>query len=127
MNFGHQDLNVWNKAVDFAVHIIELIEALASSRKHYRLLEQIESSSTSIAMNLAEGKGRFSNKEFIQYCYIARGSLYETMTLLEIFRRTNWISDTDYSALEKEGKEIASMIKGLINSISGKQAASTKH
>lgn len=126
MNFGHQDLNVWNKAVDFAVHIIELIEALASSRKHYRLLEQIESSSTSIAMNLAEGKGRFSNKEFIQYCYIARGSLYETMTLLEIFRRTNWISGTDYSALEKEGKEIASMIKGLINSISGKQATSSK-
>ena len=37
---------------------------------HYRLLEQIESSSTSVSMNLAEGKGRYSKKEFIQYCYI---------------------------------------------------------
>jgi len=42
------------------------------------------------------------------------------MTLLEIFRRKKWISDKSYSTLETEGKQIASMLKGLINSISGK-------
>jgi hypothetical protein len=39
------------------------------------------------------------------------------MTLLEIFRRKKWISDKDYSKLETDGKQIASMLKGLINSI----------
>lgn len=117
MKFGYEDLEVWNRAVDFAVNIINLVESLDTSRKHYRLLEQIEASSTSISMNLAEGKGRFSKKEFVQYCYIARGSLYETMTLLEIFKRKKWISTSDFSPLEAEGKEIASMIKGLINSL----------
>ncbi len=68
-------------------------------------------------MNLAEGKGRFSKKEFVQYCYIARWSLYETMTLLEIFKRKKWISNSDYLHFESEGIEIASMIKGLINSL----------
>ncbi len=68
-------------------------------------------------MNLAEGKGRFSQKEFVQYCYIARGSLYETMTLLEIFKRKDWISAEQLSSLKSEGIEIASMIKGLINAI----------
>jgi four helix bundle protein len=68
-------------------------------------------------MNLAEGKGRFSKKEFIQYCYIARGSLYETMTLLEILRRMNWIANEKYIEFEIAGIEIASMIKGLINSL----------
>jgi four helix bundle protein len=68
-------------------------------------------------MNIAEGKGRFSKKEFIQYLYISRGSLYETMTLLEIFRRMAWISDDHYSQLEEKGKEIASMLKGLIKSL----------
>ena len=68
-------------------------------------------------MNLAEGKGRYSKKEFIQYCYIARGSLYETMTLLEVFRRVKWISDEDYEKFKTTGLEIASMIKGLINSL----------
>ena len=83
--FGYEDLLVWHRAVDFAVRVIDLVETIDTGRKHYRLLEQIEASSTSVSMNLAEGKGRFSQKEFTQYCYIARGSLYETMTLLEIF------------------------------------------
>ena len=117
MKFGYEDLEVWNKAVDFAVKIIDLVENMQTDRKHYRLLEQIEASSTSISMNLAEGKGRFSKKEFVQFCYIARGSLYETMTLLEIFRRKKWIPDSDYLILESQGKETASMIKGLINSL----------
>ena len=117
MKFGYENLDVWNRAVDFAVKVIELVETIDTGRKHYRLLEQIEASSTSVSMNLAEGKGRNSKKGFIQFCYIARGSLYETMTLLEIFRRKIWITDSAYSELEKEGIEIASMIKGLINSL----------
>ena len=117
MKFAYEKLDVWNKAVDFAVKVIDLVETIDTGRKHYRLLEQIEASSTSVSMNLAEGKGRFSKKEFIQYCYIARGSLYETMKLLEIFKRKGWISEDDFSLLKSEGIEIASMIKGLINSL----------
>ena len=120
MRFGYEDLNVWNKGVDFAVEVIELVENISTDRKHYRLLEQVEASSASISMNVAEGKGRYSKKEFIQYLYIARGSLYETMTLLEIFRRRKWIAGGQYSRIEAHGKEIASMLKGLINSISNK-------
>ena len=117
MKFGYEDLDVWNRAVDFAVKVIELVETVDTGRRHYRLFEQIEASSTSVSMNLAEGKGRNSKKEFVQFCYIARGSLYETMTLLEIFRRKKWISNSAYSQHEKEEIEIASMIKGLINAI----------
>lgn len=115
--FAYENLDVWDRAVDFAVKVIELVETIDTGRKHYRLLEQIEASSTSVSMNLAEGKGRFSQKEFVQYCYIARGSLYETMTLLEIFKRKDWISAEKFSSLKSEGIEIASMIKGLINSL----------
>ncbi len=121
MKFGYEDLEVWNKSVEFAVEVIELVENIAADRKHYRLLEQIESSSASVSTNIAEGKGRFSKKEFMQYLYISRGSLYETVTLLEIFRRKNWISNECYSKLETDGKEIASMLKGLINAISSKK------
>lgn len=124
--FGYEELVVWHRAVDFAVSVIDLIETIDTGRKHYRLLEQIEASSTSVSMNLAEGKGRFSQKEFTQYCYIARGSLYETVTLLEIFKRKNWISEKKFSILKAEGIEIASMIKGLINSLYKPQAERTK-
>lgn len=97
--------------------LLDLLKQSIPGRKHYRLLEQIEAASTSIAMNLAEGKGRNSKKEFIQFCYIARGSMYETMTLLEIFRRKNWITGSAYPELEQEGIKIASITKGLINSL----------
>jgi four helix bundle protein len=117
MKFVYENLEVWNKSVDFAVKVVNTVDNISTDRKHYRLLEQIEACSTSIAMNIAEGKGRYSKKEFKQYLYIARGSLYETMTLLEIFRRMKWISNDKYNELEEMGKEITSMIMGLVKSI----------
>ena len=62
MRFGYEDLAVWDRAVDFAVRVIDVVESLKSSKKHFRLLEQIDASTSSISMNLAEGKGRFLRK-----------------------------------------------------------------
>ncbi len=117
MQFTFEDLDVWNKAVDFADQVISLIDDLYTDRKHFRLIEQLEAASTSIAMNIAEGKGRYSKKEFIQFLYIARGSLYECITLLIIFKKRKWISDEAFLKLETDAKEIVSMLVGLINSI----------
>ena len=117
MRFAFEDLDVWQKAVGFAVSVIDTVDDISTDRKHYRLLEQIEASAASISMNIAEGKGRYSKKEFVHYLYIARGSLYETITLLVIFNRKKWITDDQYRALEISGKEIASMLMGLIKSL----------
>ena len=115
--FGFKKLIVWQKAVEFANKISLLIEALDTNRKHYRLIEQLESASCSISQNIAEGKGRYSNKEFIHFLYISRGSLYETITILNIFFKNKWINKNQLDELENEGIEIARMIKGLINSL----------
>ena len=120
VNSSYENLEVWNKGVEFAVEVIDTVENLSSHRKHFRLLEQIEASASSIAMNTAEGKGRFSRKEFIHYPYIARGSLYETLTLLEIFKRKGWVDEERFSSLKSGGAEIAAMLNGLINSIAGR-------
>ncbi len=76
IKYSFEDLEVWKKAVDFSKRVIDLTEQITTDRKHYRLIEQLESSAASIALNIAEGKGRYSKKEFIQYLYIARGSLF---------------------------------------------------
>lgn len=116
-DFNFKELVVWQKSINFADEVLELTEMLNDNRRHYRLIEQIESSSTSISMNIAEGKGRYSKKEFIQYLYIARGTLYETVTLLNIFRNRKWITDSKLNGLENSAIEIAKMINSLINSI----------
>lgn len=115
--FTHENLAVWNKAVDFAVEVVSAVENLGSDRNHYRLIEQVEAAASSISMNIAEGKGRFSKKEFTHFCYIARGSLYETMTLIEILKRKQWLAPSAYEQLYASGIEIARMLKGLINTI----------
>lgn len=117
-DFAFKDLKVWQRAIDFADYAISLSENLDTQRNHFRLVEQFESACTSVPMNIAEGKGRRSKKEFIQYLYIARGSLYETVTLAIIFAKRRWISSQDLDKIENEAIEIASMIKGLINAIS---------
>ena len=91
--FSFEDLKVWQKAVEFAEGVIKLAGQLETKRRHYRLVEQLEAASTSVAMNIAEGKGRQTTEEFIQFLYIARGSLFEVVTLLAILRRLGWISD----------------------------------
>ena len=75
-------------------------------------------------MNIAEGKGRYSQKEFIQFLYVARGSLYETVTLLEIFFKQQWIAKDKFLELKETGKEIAKMLNSLINSIKNSRAMS---
>ena len=54
VRFNFEDLEVWKKAIDFASKIIKISEGLKTDRMHYRLVEQLESSAASVAMNIAE-------------------------------------------------------------------------
>lgn len=114
---SYKDLSVWQKSMDFTNTVISVIESLDTHRKHFRLFEQLEASATSVPMNIAEGKGRISKKEFIHFLHVSRGSLYETMTLLEIFCMRGWLNEDVFLDLELRATEIARMLNGLINSI----------
>jgi four helix bundle protein len=114
---SYKDLVVWQKSMILANDVIDLVDHLETDRKHFRLIEQLEAAVTSIPMNIAEGKGRESKKEYVHFLYISRGSLYETLTLLEIFQMRGWITPEIYQELENQSNEIAKMLKGLINSI----------
>lgn len=114
---SYKDLIVWQKSMLLANDVIDLVDHLETDRKHYRLMEQLEAAVTSIAMNIAEGKGRESKKEYVHYLYISRGSLYETLTLMEMFQMRGWITPETFLSLENQSNEIAKMLKGLINSI----------
>ena len=117
MSFAFEDLHVYWKAVEFSVKVIENVDTMDLPRKHFRLIEQLESCSSSIAMNISEGKGRYTHKDFKKFLYIARGSLYETVTMLQIFKRLNWMSQEIYSELYEEALELNKMLAGLINAI----------
>lgn len=108
---------VWQKSIEFANRVIGITNNIQTDRKHFRLCEQMEAASTSVALNIAEGKGRYSKKEFVQYLYIARGSLYETITLLIIFYKNNWIGAADLNEMKCSANEIGKMLSTLIRTI----------
>ncbi len=117
MAFAFEDLQVYQRALDFAVTVIGEVDQIQTPRRHYRLIEQLESSCTSVALNISEGKGRYSKKEFKHFLYVARGSLCETVTMLQIFRRRNWLTESRYLFLYRAAQEIHKMLSGLIRSI----------
>jgi len=117
VEFAFQKLDVWQLAVDFADAVISATENLNTPRQHYRLIEQLEAASTSVAMNIAEGKGRYYKKEFVHFLYIARGSLYETITMMTIMQRRSWLDADLMAALSTQADLLARKIAGLINSL----------
>jgi len=115
--FTFQELVVWQKSVAFAERVIRTIDEIDAPRKHYRLIEQLESASTGVAMNIAEGKSRQTTKEFIQFLYIARGSLFEVVTLLIIFNHLGWLKKQSFAEIQNMALEITKMLNSLIKSM----------
>jgi four helix bundle protein len=119
--FPFEKLDVWHMAVDLAETVLSLLEDLPQN-KHLRLIGQMESAVVSISQNIAEGEGRQYKKEFIQFLYIAKGSVFEVVTLNEIFRRKKLFSDEQAKEIRNRCEQIDRKLNGLINSLRGKRA-----
>ena len=121
--FPFEKLDVWRLSVDLAEYVLDLLEDFPPN-KHIRLVGQMEAAVTSPAQNTAEGKGRQYKKEFIQFLHIAQGSLYEVVTLNEIFRRKKLFSEQDAQEVRKRCEQIDRKLNGLINSLHGTRGRS---
>ncbi len=113
----HKDLNVWNDAMELVTDIYRLTKSFPKEEL-YGLTSQIRRSAVSVPSNIAEGAARKNKTEFIQFLYIALGSLSELETQLIISKNLNY-SETISSLLSKV-TDIRKMIFGLIKSIKSK-------
>ena len=118
--FPFEKLDVWKMSVDLAEFVLDLLEKFPKNR-HLRLVGQMEAAVTSPAQNIAEGKGRQYKKEFIQFLHIAQGSLYEVVTLIEIFRRKKLFKEEDAQNVRNRCTQIDRKLNGLVNSLRGKK------
>jgi four helix bundle protein len=122
--FPFEKLDVWQLAVELADTVLGTLEKLPQN-KHIRLISQMEAAVTSPSQNIAEGKGRQYKKEFIQFLHIAQGSLYEVVTLNEVFRRRKLFQEKDAIEVRRSCEKIDRKLNGLINSLRGKRRHST--
>ena len=117
--FPFEKLEVWQESLDLADYVLELLERIPLS-KHLRLTSQLEGAVVSVAHNIAEGKGRQHRKEFLQYLSIAQGSLYETVTLNEVFRTRQIFPERESANIRNKAELIDRKLNGLMNSVRGK-------
>jgi len=112
---GLEKLDVWCKARDFAIRVNKEMLSLLPPEEKWSLTQQIRRSSQSIPANIAEGHGRFYFQDNVRFCYIARGSLEETLSHIVYAYKVGYISETLYKSLEVDGENLNRLINGYIS------------
>ncbi len=95
-NRSYEDLQVWQKSIDLAVHIYEMTKNFPSDEK-YGLISQMRRSANSISSNIAEGCSRDGLSEFQHFLSIAQGSLAELKTQIIISQRIKLLKEEKYT------------------------------
>jgi len=116
MRTKYEDLRVWVDAIDLADVVYKTTRSFPR-REDFGLTAQIRRSAVSIPANIAEGCGRYHTREFIQFLYVARGSLFELMTLLTLSLRSGYLPAENHEVLRKEAEGVLSRLSGLIRSM----------
>lgn len=87
----------------------------------YGLTQQLRRCAVSVPSNIAEGYGRNSTSDYIRFLQIATGSLYELQTQLIIARNLEYLSNSDYEAMDDTTREIERMLNSLTRKLQERQ------
>jgi len=111
---GIESLKVWQKATALAVKICSELLPQLPKAEEWALTSQLRRSAQSIPANIAEGYGRYYYQENIRFCYIARGSLEETLSHLLLAQQLGYLSTEEIASLKAEINELRRMLNGYI-------------
>ena len=104
----HKELDIWNLSIDFVVIVYQLTKKFPKEEL-YGLTSQMRRAAISIPSNIAEGAARKTNKENIQFLYIALGSLSELETQFIIAEKLK------YGSFSEEIKQLSTIKAKLVN------------
>jgi four helix bundle protein len=116
MSGSYRDLLAWQKAIDLVEEIYSCTRTFPKE-EHFGLTNQLRRAAVSVPSNIAEGKGRFTDKDFNLFLHHARGSLFEIETQLTIAKRLGYLSETAAKKIMDQAGELARILNGLIRSI----------
>jgi len=113
MGTGFKNLKVWQEAKRLVVAVYKLSEA-GGLAKDFGLRDQIRRAAVSVPSNIAEGDERDTDKDGVRFLYMAKGSLAELRTQLEIAAEIGLITPAQHTAFETDCIIIARMLGALI-------------
>jgi four helix bundle protein len=113
---SYRQLIAWQKAIELVADVYQATQDMPKNEL-YGLTSQLRRSAVSIPSNIAEGQGRATRGEFIQFLGHARGSLFELETQIAIAIQLGYISAETEGHLEAKATEVARIINGLMTSL----------
>ncbi|MBN2523079.1 MAG: four helix bundle protein [Bacteroidales bacterium] len=113
---SYRELTVWQKSMEL-VELIYKIVVLFPKYEEHCLSKQIRRCVVSIPSNIAEGYGRNYTEDYKRFLCIARGSLYELQTQMQIATRLKYINNTHIALSEDLVMEIEKMLNTLIKKL----------
>ena len=126
----YRNLEVWQRSMDYVVEIYRFTSSFPADER-YNLVSQIRRASTSIPLNIAEGAGCDSSREFARYLVYAYSSGNEVVTCLELARRLGLCRNGDSTqALIEDGNRLCKMLYSLIRKLKATRnhkPTTTKH
>ena len=123
MDFLFKNLIVWQKAMELTKKVYGLVKQLPVEER-FALGDQLRRAVVSIPSNIAEGNGRSGNKDYAHFLAIARGSLYETITQLELARELGYVGgDNRSKAVMEEINSLAGEVSRMLTSMLKKYGA----
>lgn len=111
-----RELEVWQKAHGLVLETYRVTDKFPD-RERFGIVSQIRRSAASIPANIAEGFGRRTTKELLQFLANANGSLEETRYFLILGRDLGYMANTDFDNMEKRCSSVAQMIAALARSL----------
>ena len=112
----YQDLIVWKKSVKFVSNIYLVTRNIPKSEL-FGLTNQLRRASISIPVNIAEGYGRNSKREFLRFFGYSLGSLFEVQTQIRISYELKVITANQFNCLYDKTREIERLLSALIDKI----------
>jgi four helix bundle protein len=109
---SHRDLVVWQKSMDLVVNVYELAKMLPPDER-FAMTSQMTRAAVSIPANIAEGKGRGTPREYVQFLRIARGSLMELDTYVELICRLGYVNPSLTATVRDLIAQVGKMLSAM--------------
>ncbi len=114
-----EDLNCWKEARQM-VKMVFLTCKKEQLRRDIDLVRQLKSASVSVMNNIAEGFGRYSDKEFIRFLDISQSSAQEVLSMTYVLIDMDHVNDREFRELQSKIIDTRNLVLGLIKYLRGK-------
>jgi len=112
--FKFEQLEIWKESIKFTSDVYRATKTFPVEER-FGLTQQLRNAAISISLNIAEGSGRYHNRDFLRFLQIAIGSLYEVVSGLSIAKNEKYISENEFKNAYSEAEKIAKMINSFIS------------